>query len=162
MMQKQYWKNILVVLLLVFVCGATYVSYRYQSQKKILDGVVPSRGVPQTDGGIFFPIDDPRHPGGPNYNPTLYQPQESADLSSTTEGVSNLSPVNLESDPHLLGISHNVFIALILDQTGNKTTEIGPRTQYAAEVISNIKGELAGVVMIDQYGGMVGGKTGIS
>jgi hypothetical protein len=68
-----------------------------------------------------------------------------------------LTPTNLKSDPHLLGISHNVFTARILEYTGNTPTTIGPRTQYSAEVLSNIKGEIEGVVTIDQYGGMEDG-----
>jgi hypothetical protein len=38
-------------------------------------------------------------------------------------------------------------------EKGNEPTEIGPRTQYSAEIISNIKGELSGVITIDLLGG---------
>jgi hypothetical protein len=52
-----------------------------------------------------------------------------------------------------MGASHNVFIGKVLAQTGNKETQIGPRTQYQVQVIDSIKGELTDIVTVDMLGG---------
>lgn len=62
-------------------------------------------------------------------------------------------PANPADNNILLGASHNVFIGKVLAQTGNKETEIGPRTQYQVQVVSNIKGELGDTVTVDMLGG---------
>lgn len=64
-----------------------------------------------------------------------------------------LYPGDPEDDHVVMGASHNVFIGKVLAQTGNKETEIGPRTQYQVQVIGNIKGELVDIVTIDMLGG---------
>lgn len=64
-----------------------------------------------------------------------------------------LYPADPADDHTLLGASHNVFIGKVLAQTGNKETEIGPRTQYQVQVIDNIKGNLNDVVTVDMLGG---------
>ena len=53
----------------------------------------------------------------------------------------------------LLGASHNVFIARVVKQTGEKNLGSSPETQFKVEVISNIKGDLRGTVTVDQFGG---------
>ncbi|MBI5733217.1 hypothetical protein HY967_04715 [Candidatus Jorgensenbacteria bacterium] len=60
---------------------------------------------------------------------------------------------NFADDRILLGGSHNVFVAKIIKQIGNKTQGSTPKTQFEAEVISNIKGHLQGKVIVDQFGG---------
>lgn len=64
-----------------------------------------------------------------------------------------LYPGDPQNDRILIGASQNVFVAKIISQTGNKVTEIGPRTQYEAEVVDNIKGNLVGKITIDLLGG---------
>lgn len=64
---------------------------------------------------------------------------------------------DVTQDPILLGASHNIFIGKILAQTGTTESPAGIRTQYAAEVISNIKGNLNGVITVEQEGGFKDG-----
>lgn len=61
---------------------------------------------------------------------------------------------DFSNDAILMGASHNVFIGKVLAQTGAKERGIGPETQFSVRVISNIKGNLAGVITVDQQGGM--------
>jgi len=56
-------------------------------------------------------------------------------------------------DDILLGASHNVFIARVIKQAGEKALGTSPETQFKVEVISNIKGDLKGTVTVDQFGG---------
>jgi hypothetical protein len=66
-------------------------------------------------------------------------------------------PAGLEDDRILVGAAHNVFIGKVINQVGNKEVQIGPRTQFAVDVIVNIKGKLQGTVVVDQLGGYKGG-----
>jgi hypothetical protein len=66
-------------------------------------------------------------------------------------------PTGLTEENVLLGASHNVFIARIIKQTGEKDLGSGPETQFKVEVISNIKGDLHGTVTVDQIGGYKNG-----
>jgi hypothetical protein len=52
-----------------------------------------------------------------------------------------------------VGASHNIFVAKVIGQVGTKELGIGPETQFNVEIIDNIKGELKGIVMVDQLGG---------
>ena len=67
-------------------------------------------------------------------------------------------PANLENNNILVGASHNVFVGKVTGETGNKETQIGPRTQYSVQVIENIKGELSDIVTLDMLGGYEDGK----
>src|SRR3989344_1405046 len=53
----------------------------------------------------------------------------------------------------LMGDSHHVFIGKVVGQVGNKKRLSYPETQFEVEVISNIKGSLAGSVVVNQEGG---------
>lgn len=64
-----------------------------------------------------------------------------------------LYPSDPSDNQLLLGASHNVFIGKVFAQTGNKETQIGPRTQYRVQVIDNLKGELKNTVTLDMLGG---------
>ena len=64
---------------------------------------------------------------------------------------------DITQDPILLGASHNIFIGKILAQTGTTESPAGIRTQYSVEVISNIKGNLDGVITVEQEGGFKDG-----
>ena len=74
------------------------------------------------------------------------------------EELALLYPINPENNQLLLGASHNVFVGKVLEQSGNKETEIGPRTQYTVQVIDNIKGDLNSTVVLDMLGGYQDGK----
>lgn len=60
---------------------------------------------------------------------------------------------DFSDDRVLVGASHDIFIGKIIRQTGAKERGIGPETQYMVQVIENIKGDLRGVVTVDQQGG---------
>lgn len=61
------------------------------------------------------------------------------------------------NDKILMGASHNVFVGKVIQQVGTKNRGSGPETQFAVEVISNIKGNLTGTVVVDQFGGYENG-----
>jgi hypothetical protein len=68
-------------------------------------------------------------------------------------------PAGLEDDRILSGGSHNMFVGKVLRQVGNQEL-VGwrfPATQFAVEVILNIKGNLRGVVTVNQVGGYKNG-----
>jgi hypothetical protein len=64
---------------------------------------------------------------------------------------------NFADDKILMGASHNIFVGKIIAQVGNKHRKSGPETQFAVEVILNIKGNLSGRVVVDQFGGYENG-----
>lgn len=66
-------------------------------------------------------------------------------------------PANYADDRVLVGASHNVFVGKIVAQTGSIERGAGPETQFAVQVISNIKGNLQGTVTVDQQGGYKNG-----
>ncbi|OGZ06319.1 MAG: hypothetical protein A2845_00775 [Candidatus Lloydbacteria bacterium RIFCSPHIGHO2_01_FULL_49_22] len=74
-------------------------------------------------------------------------------LQGTPDHPAMFYPTDLTKDINLLGSSHDVFIGKVISQTGDKETQIGPRTQYSVEVIDNIKGKLKDIVTIDMLGG---------
>ncbi|MEK7546924.1 MAG: hypothetical protein AAB536_01960 [Patescibacteria group bacterium] len=58
----------------------------------------------------------------------------------------------------LVGGSQYIFVARIIKKVGNETNITWmPRTQFEAEVISNIKGNLSGKVIVSQVGGYIDG-----
>jgi len=63
------------------------------------------------------------------------------------------------SDPKVLvGGSQYVFVAKIIRQVGTQTNiKWMPKTQFEAEIISNIKGDVQGKVVINQIGGYLDG-----
>lgn len=72
----------------------------------------------------------------------------------TPEYPAMFYPIDLTKDINLLGSSHDVFIGKVISQTGDKETQIGPRTQYSVEVIDNIKGKLKDIIVtVDMLGG---------
>jgi hypothetical protein len=86
--------------------------------------------------------------------PHIFRPN----IPVNTTPMSLIYPADFSKDNILLGVSHNVFIGKVLAQTGNKETQIGPRTQYTVEVVSNIKGDLKDIVTVDLFGGEQNGK----
>jgi hypothetical protein len=57
------------------------------------------------------------------------------------------------NDEILMGASHDVFVGEVVSQVGDKERGIGPETQFAVEVVLDIKGNLRGTVTVDQQGG---------
>jgi hypothetical protein len=92
--KKRYWRHILIVLTAMIMFCVLYFVYEYREQRKVLDGSISTQGAPQSNGGIFFSIDDPRHPDGPNYNPKLFEIQEAAQSTSTVD----MTPTSVQSD----------------------------------------------------------------
>lgn len=63
---------------------------------------------------------------------------------------------DLANDRKLVGICDNVFFGKVVSRIGNKNmTEKLPETQYSVEVIDNIKGNLDGMVIVNQQGGEI-------
>jgi hypothetical protein len=73
--------------------------------------------------------------------------------TGSAEHPNMLYPADPSNNQILMGASHNVFIGKVLAQTGNKETEIGPRTQYQVQVIDSIKGDLTDIITVDMLGG---------
>lgn len=64
---------------------------------------------------------------------------------------------DFSNDQMLMGATHNVFVGKVLAQVSTKERGIGPETQFSVEVISNIKGNLTGTVLVNQEGGYKNG-----
>jgi hypothetical protein len=64
---------------------------------------------------------------------------------------------DFSDDQKLMGATHNVFVGKVIKKDNSKNLGIGPETQFSVEVISNIKGDLAGVVKVNQFGGYENG-----
>jgi hypothetical protein len=60
---------------------------------------------------------------------------------------------DFSNDEVLMGASHDVFVGKVIRQIGNKERGLGPETQYEVAVIDNIKGDLKGMVTVNQEGG---------
>lgn len=60
---------------------------------------------------------------------------------------------DFSNDQALIGAAHNVFIAKVLRIKGSENRGFGPETQVEVEVVDNIKGNLRGVVTVNQEGG---------
>jgi hypothetical protein len=61
--------------------------------------------------------------------------------------------IDIYNTPELVGFSDNVFLGKVIAKKGSKSIGSIPETQYKVEVIQNIKGNLNGVVEINQQGG---------
>lgn len=90
----------------------------------------------------------------------IYTNQNSNVSLGSFTSVVNIEPqyvADFSDDRTLMGASHNVFTAKVIDQTTTKKQEGVVETQYKVEIISNIKGSLSGVVTVDQQGGYING-----
>jgi hypothetical protein len=65
--------------------------------------------------------------------------------------------VDFSNDKLLMGASHNVFVGKVKTQVSTKDRGAGPETQFAVDVVHNIKGSLTGTVKINQFGGYQNG-----
>ncbi len=66
-------------------------------------------------------------------------------------------PANYADNLVLVGASHNIFVGKVVEQIGTKVSVVGPETQFSVRVISNIKGDLKGMVTVNQEGGYENG-----
>ncbi|MEK7183878.1 MAG: hypothetical protein AAB776_04580 [Patescibacteria group bacterium] len=69
-------------------------------------------------------------------------------VTITTEWLANS-----DDDRVLVGAAHNVFVGKVVRKVANKNTDIGPFTQFEVAIVTNIKGDFSGNVMIQQQGG---------
>ncbi|MDO8659307.1 MAG: hypothetical protein Q7K54_01775 [Candidatus Parcubacteria bacterium] len=60
---------------------------------------------------------------------------------------------DFSDDRILMGASHNVFVGKVIKQVGDKRLGETPETQFTVEVLSNIKGDLQGTIVVNQLGG---------
>ncbi len=69
---------------------------------------------------------------------------------------------DFSDDKILMGGFHNVFVGRVIAQTGTHyrlpDMNAGLETQYSVHIIKNIKGELAGDIIVAQAGGIDNGK----
>jgi hypothetical protein len=64
--------------------------------------------------------------------------------------------VDTSNPKAVVGFSDNVFLGKVIKQVGTKSLSAYPETQFEVEVIDNIKGELKGIVKVNQAGGYEG------
>lgn len=83
-------------------------------------------------------------------------------VTQTSEiSYGNADFVNVTDDRELIGAVHNVFFGKVIAQTGNKINTVpagkaggfSPQTQFSVEVLENVKGNLNGMITVNQYGG---------
>lgn len=60
-------------------------------------------------------------------------------------------------DRILMGGYHNVFVGKVIKQVGNTNDRGTPETQFAVDVVYNIKGNLVGSIVVNQEGGYQNG-----
>jgi hypothetical protein len=63
--------------------------------------------------------------------------------------------VDISNDRELAGVSHNIFVGEVIEQTGNLLVDDMPNTQFKVNVLNNIKGNLTGPVIVNQEGGYI-------
>jgi hypothetical protein len=74
--------------------------------------------------------------------------------SNTVSDHAELSTtINFADDRILLGDTHNAFVGRVLRKIGNRHLPAtpGPSSQYEVNIISNIKGNLQGIVTVNQF-----------
>lgn len=65
--------------------------------------------------------------------------------------------INNMRNKTLVDFADNVFVGKVIEKVGQEPDKNTPSTQFAVKVISNIKGDLAGEVVVDQLGGYQNG-----
>lgn len=73
--------------------------------------------------------------------------------TSNTTTIHPIYAANFADDSILIGASHNVFVGKVSAQVGNQDLAGTPATQFSVEVLKNIKGELNGIITVEQQGG---------
>lgn len=67
--------------------------------------------------------------------------------------------VDTSDDRRLVGLADNVFVGRVLAREGQTDELAMPETQFRVEVVTTIKGSLAGTVTVNQFGGTADGRT---
>lgn len=62
---------------------------------------------------------------------------------------------DLNDDRRLAGVVDNIFVGRVVSQVGTKALNTFPETQFKVEVLENVKGNLAGIVVVNQQGGFL-------
>lgn len=83
---------------------------------------------------------------------------EDAQVQETTQEIrvfeAHAHGIDDFSDKYkLVGAVDNVFIGTVIKEDGTKSLDGPPETQFAVEVIENVKGNLSGEVKVNQQGG---------
>lgn len=74
----------------------------------------------------------------------------------TIKTVEYTNTFDISNPNKLVGWSDSVFIGKVVEQTGTKSLDGFPETQFNVEVIESIKGNLNGTVTVNQQGGYAG------
>lgn len=74
-------------------------------------------------------------------------------LANNVQYIEPIFAFDITDDRYLVGGSDNVFVGKVITQCGSKTRYGNPQTQFTVEVKDNIKGNLAGEVIVCQSGG---------
>ena len=67
--------------------------------------------------------------------------------------------VDTSDDRRLVGFADNVFVGRVLAKEGQTDELAMPETQFRVEVVTSIKGSLAGTVTVNQFGGTADGRA---
>lgn len=93
--------------------------------------------------------------------PRVVHAQNLTETRAETARIHHFEPLyvtDFSDDRKLMGASHNVFIAKVIRQTGNKERGLGPETQFEVQIVENVKGDLSGTVIVNQQGGYRNGE----
>ncbi|MER5994728.1 hypothetical protein [Streptomyces viridosporus] len=83
----------------------------------------------------------------------LYQEVNQRNEAATTSHVSLTYDADFSDDANLAGAAEDLFYGKVTALKGQKDLGIGPETQYAVEVQRVFKGDVTGVVVVNQQGG---------
>jgi hypothetical protein len=84
---------------------------------------------------------------------TTASPGQSA---PTIVQVHTMAIADVEDDRQLVGAVENIFVGTVVAQLGTKILDDDPETLFQVDVLENVKGSLAGKVVVNQQGGQVG------
>lgn len=93
---------------------------------------------------------------GANY---LNSEQASAEKVVVREAHANFID-DFSDKKKLVGATDNVFLGKVVEHAGAKSLDGGPETQFTVEVITNVKGNLSGNVLVNQQGGYIENEAG--
>lgn len=83
----------------------------------------------------------------------LHQEVNQRNEAATTSHVSLTYDADFSDDANLAGAAEDLFYGKVTALKGQKDLGIGPETQYAVEVQRVFKGDVTGVVVVNQQGG---------
>lgn len=71
--------------------------------------------------------------------------------SQTPRTTSFFNIADFSNDRVLVGVAENVFVAKITDHLSDTSDRGVPETQFSGEIVANVKGNLSGRVIINQF-----------